>query len=289
MTWTPEAAERFREWFAASKRVLIGAGAGLSVAAGIDYGDPISFERLFPAMVRRGFRARYQLIGYTGLSPAAHWGYWARHVHDVRFTTRRAPVYEGLRDLLKDKDAFVLTSNVDAMFARHGFDESRLLTPQGDYAAMQCMTQARPDCRTAVWPSRPIVERLLARIDPTTQEVTDPDVLPRCPHCGGAVFLNVRLTDTFVEAPYAEQRQRFRSWIQTRPEAPLLVIEIGAGFNTPSVVRWPLEGIVHHGARAHFVRINLEHPDVPPGITSRSLALRIDALEAVERLTAARW
>ena len=287
MTWTSEAAARFREWFKASDRVLIGAGAGLSVAAGIDYGDPVSFERLFPAMVRRGFRARYQLIGYSGLSPAAHWGYWATHVHDVRFTARRAPVYEGLRELLKDKDSFVLTSNVDAMFARHGFDEFRISTPQGDYAAMQCMTQGRPACRNTVWPSQPIIERLLANVDATTQEVTDPNVLPRCPHCDGAVFLNVRLTDTFVETPYVEQHQRFKSWIRAGADAPLLVIEIGAGFNTPSVIRWPLEGIVHHGARAHFVRINLEHPDVPRAIASRSLSWRVDALQAVEQLRAA--
>src|SRR5690242_4075691 len=142
-----EAAAQLRQWWGSSEAILIGAGAGLSVAAGVDYSDPVSFERLFPAMVRRGFRARYQLIGHRGLPPAVHWGYWAAHVHDVRFTERRAPVYERLHALTAEKRTFVLTSNVDALFARHGFDPSRLFTPQGDYAAMQCVRQPLADCR----------------------------------------------------------------------------------------------------------------------------------------------
>ena len=282
----PVALARTAGWLAASERVLIGAGAGLSVAAGIDYGDPVSFARLFPAMVKRGFRARYQLIGYPHLSATVYWGYWARHVHDVRFTDRQAPVYAQLRELADGKDMFVLTSNVDAMFPRHGFDPSRLFTPQGDYAAMQCMTHDSAACRDRVWPSRPIVERLLAARDPESEEVTDRSALPACPDCGGEVFLNVRLNGAFVEAPYVEQAERFGAWLRAGGDAPLLIIEIGAGFNTPSVVRWPLENIVSRNPHARFVRINLAHVDVPDQIAARSTSLQGDAaaiLDAIRR------
>ena len=139
-------------WLSDSPRVLIGAGAGLSVAAGIDYGDVEDFARRFPALVRRGLTARYQLIGYAGLEDRAFWGYWAAHVADVRFSDRLSAVYTQLRELVAEKDYFVLTSNVDAMFARHGFDSERVCSIQGDYAYLQCVGP----CTNEVWPTRPV-------------------------------------------------------------------------------------------------------------------------------------
>jgi NAD-dependent SIR2 family protein deacetylase len=274
------AAAQVSEWLGECDRVLIGAGAGLSAAAGIDYTDPVSFARLFPAMVRRGFRARHELIGYPGLSPAAHWGYWATHVADVRYGPRPHPAYGRLLDLVSGKDYFVLTSNVDAMFPRNGFDETRLYAPQGDYASMQCLAP----CRSETWETWPVLEGLLPAIDPMTQEVTDTSLIPRCPNCGGEVFMNVRAGHWFVEEPSAEQMERFMQWMRGALEQPLLVIEIGAGFNTPSVVRWPMERIVYSNLRAQFVRINLSHPEVPDGIADRSVSINADAAAAVDTL-----
>ena len=275
-----EAVERARQWLAESDRVLIGAGAGMSAAAGIDYGDTETFARLFPAFVRMGFRAQYQLIGYQRLTPAQHWGYWSTHVKHVRFGEDERPAYQALRHLVRDKDTFVLTSNVDMLFPRNGFDEARLFTPQGDYARMQCQ---RP-CSRETWPTRPFIERALAALDPETQQVTDPDSLPRCPHCGGAVFMNVRLDAAFLEEPYVEQAQRFRQWMREGAAERLLVIEVGAGFNTPSVVRWRMEHLVHHHPAARLVRINLTDPELPEELGERAVALPMGASQALELL-----
>jgi NAD-dependent SIR2 family protein deacetylase len=271
------------EWLATSGHVLIGAGAGLSVAAGIDYTDRVSFARDFPDLVRRGMSACYQLIGRR-LPPEVHWSYWARHVLDARFSDRRSAVYEQLHDLVADKDVFVMTSNVDALFARHGFDEARVFTPQGDFALMQCRAMGSAACRDATWPSRPILERIVAAIDPATGEVADPTVIPACPRCGGAVFLNVRESADFVEAPYHEGAHRLSAWLESAMREPLLVLEIGAGFNTPGVIRFPLENVVYHAHGARFVRVNPEHPAVPEEIADRSLAVRAGAAETVDTI-----
>ncbi|MEU8663552.1 NAD-dependent protein deacetylase of SIR2 family, partial [Actinoplanes philippinensis] len=106
-----------RRWIAGADRILIGAGAGLSVAAGYDYGDETRFAELFPALHRRGLRARYQLIGRR-LPPPLMWGYWGRHVADIRFGPGGHDVYQRLRALVGDRDHFVMTSNVDGLFAR---------------------------------------------------------------------------------------------------------------------------------------------------------------------------
>lgn len=279
-------APTIREWLASSERVLIAAGAGLSVAAGVDYADKASFARDFPDLARRGFSACYEFIGRR-LPPAIYWSYWARHVLDVRFSERKSLVYEQLHEVVRGKDVFVMTSNVDALFERHSFERENIFTPQGDFARMQCRAMGTAACGDATWPSRPILERIIRALDPETGEVVDPAVIPSCPHCGGEVFLNVRESADFVDAPYEEQGHRLHAWLREAMTESLLVLEIGAGFNTPGVIRWPLESIVYHHAGARFVRVNPQHAELPEEIVHRSLSVRAGAGETVRALVAA--
>ncbi len=275
-------AQTFRTWWTEAEHVLIGAGAGLSAAAGIDYTDVADFARVFPVLARRGFSARHQLIGFEGLRPSQHWAYWATHVDNVRFGPRLHPVYGQLRELVAGKDAFVLTSNVDAMFVRNGFDSERVFTPQGDYASMQC----RKPCRSTVWPSRPALERVLAHVDPASFEVVEPTAIPRCPTCGGEVFLNVRVDAAFVDGPYRAQAERLASWLSAAAPGRLLLLEIGAGFNTPTVVRWQMERLALALPHARFVRVNRDEADVGKVPGERALEVAMDAGDAVEAFAA---
>jgi len=278
IAWESPAAHRFRQWLAEYDRVLIGAGAGLSASAGVDFADRAAFARLYPTLVRRGFQADYQLIGYEEWEPAEKWGYLATHVNEIRFRPHAHRLYPALLDLVREKDYFVMTSNVDALFARCGFDQERIFTPQGDYAAMQCLTP----CQQRTWPSRPIIEEILTTIDAKTQRVTDAALLPKCPFCGAEVFLNVRGGDWFVDAPYDQQRARFRQWLYHATKNAMLIVEIGAGFNTPGVIRWPLEAIARANRKSRFVRINVAHIDMPTDISDRALSMRADAFDAVK-------
>lgn len=257
---------------AAADRVLIGAGAGLSAAAGYDYADPVRFAELFPALHQLGFRARYELIGRR-LPPALHWGYWATHVADVRFGTDSNPVYQRLREAIGDRDHVVWTSNVDALFARNGFDPDRIFTPQGDYGLYQCETP----CTRQVWGSREIIEQALAATDPRTGEVTDPAAVPTCPRCGGEVFLNVRKGPEFVEDPHMAQADVLRDWLGgIGDDERLIVLELGAGFNTPSVVRWPMERVAATIPGARLVRVNRDHAEVPTELGESGLGIATD-------------
>jgi NAD-dependent SIR2 family protein deacetylase len=278
-----QAAPQIAQWIRDAERVVIGAGAGLSAAAGLDYGDQADFAARFPALVKRGLKAAYEMIGCTGLPEAAFWGYWAAHVAQMRFADGRSPVYEGLRRLVEGKDCFVLTSNVDAMFVRNGFDPERVWSIQGDYAFMQCL---RP-CTHDVWPSEPVLDRALAAIDPETQEVADPSRIPRCINCGGEAFLNVRGGSWFIDEPYHQQRERWRRWIGEDSNERLLLIEIGAGFNTPGVIRWPLEHMAMREPAARLVRVNLHDARVPRELGARALPVQAGAREAIEAIACA--
>jgi len=278
-------ARQIRQWIDEADRVLIGAGAGLSADAGVDYTDEVAFARTFPSLVKRGLKAPYQMIGYSGLPAEVFWGYWLTHVDDVRFGEGRRRVYELLFDLVRDKDWFVLTSNVDALFARNGFDAARVCSIQGDFAFLQCYTP----CSDDLWPSAPVLERLLPEIDPATQALRDPALVPVCPRCGGQVFFNVRGGHWFVETPWRRQFEALRTWLPSASNERLLVVDIGSGFNTPSVVRWPMERTAGAIPTARFVRINRHDPGLHADLGARAITLAggaLEVLDAVRRVRA---
>lgn len=259
----------FERWLAEADRVLVAAGAGLSAAAGYDYTDTARFAELFPVLHRMGLRARYQLIGLP-LPPRLLWGYWARHVQDIRFGTEPSPIYQALKNAIGARDNFVITSNVDGLFARNGFAD--VWTPQGDYGRYQCETP----CSRETWPSRPIIDAALAAYDPATGET---GAVPSCPRCGGPVFLNVHKGPEYIADPYVPDGRRLDAWLPE--DGRLLVIEIGAGFNTPTVIRRPVESLVRDSPHARLVRINRDHPEVPDDLGGRALAVRADAAEVL--------
>ncbi|GAA2295186.1 hypothetical protein GCM10010234_41260 [Streptomyces hawaiiensis] len=209
------------------------------------------------------------------------WGYWAVHIDDVRFSPGRNPLYGRLRDLVGERDHWVMTSNVDALFARSGFAPDRVFTPQGDYGRPQCTVP----CSRDTWPSKPFLDPILAAYDRDTGRVTDPQALPRCPNCGAEVFPNVRVGPEFVDDAYLPAGQRLARWLADAPtDSTLLVLELGAGFNTPGVIRLPVENVVRRTPRARLVRINPDHPDVPADLGARALPVPVGADRLLDRI-----
>jgi hypothetical protein len=257
----------FERWLDEADRVLVAAGAGLSAAAGYDYADTERFAELFPALHRKGLWARYQLIGLP-LPPRLMWGYWSVHVNDIRFGPAPNPLYQRLRALVGQHENFVLTSNVDGLFARNGFEN--VWSPQGDYGRYQCETP----CTRETWDSRPIIEAALKTYD---EESGEASAVPSCPRCGGPVFLNVHKGPEYVPDHYVPDGQRLREWLSGADR--LLVVEIGAGFSTPSVIRWPVESLVRGVPGARLVRINRDDAEVPDDL--EALALQADVTEVL--------
>ncbi len=270
-------------WIEDAEYVLFTAGAGLTAAAGINYSDTELFAREFPAMLQYGFRAQYEFIGFSDWTPDLQWGYWAAHVDFVRFRSSQAPVYELLKSKanhLPAENTFVMTSNVDAMFERNGFDSERIFTPQGDYALLQCTTP----CTREVWPWKDQVDLIKAATDPKTQRLTDLSLVPSCPNCGGTVFPNVRADHSFIFDHYRDAGERLEQWFDRARDGRGVVIEVGAGFNTPSVIRWPGEQAAQFNPEWHLVRINDSHPEVPEELERWALGFEGDAMDILSEL-----
>lgn len=270
--------EKFVRLLDQADAVLIGAGSGLSTDAGIDYFDPSSFREKYPAMGQYGYTSNAELMGLDPSScPGLFWGYYLVHGNYMRFCNSEQPVYRHLLDLVRQKDYFVVTTNVDALFSRNGFNEDRIYTPQGDYGRIQCRRPFSDD----TWPSEPIIKGLLPLVDPLTGKLPE-ECVPTCPTCGGPVAFNLRMDAWFVETPYEQQSQAYTDWLEAHKYGQLLLIDIGTGFHTPVWIRWPFEKITRKNPGTHLVRINTDDPGVPDNITSQSMSFANRAIQVID-------
>lgn len=274
-----EQIQKTKEWLKGADAVLLGAGAGLSAAAGYDFTDRNAFAERYPGMLQYGFRCKLDLMGVWELPQELTWGYYLPHVKETRFGAAPEGVYTQLHALVSGLDFFVKTTNADGLFERSGFARDRIFTPQGDYARYQCL---RP-CTQEAFATEPLFARYLPLIDGRTQTLPKGKT-PGCPRCGGPTFLNVRGGDWFVETPYLEEARRYESFLKKNAHKKLVVLDIGSGFNTPMWIRWPAERLVLNNPSARLVRINLHHPEVPPGIASRAVSLPTTADAAIRAL-----
>jgi len=257
--------------------IFITAGAGASIDAGVNFYDKKTFKARYPGMVKRGYHFQYQLVGNPDLKrdPRLMWGYMIHSIYHTRFSDSGIDLttYRLIKDLLNGKDSsgvitgemkphFVYTSNVDGLFQRSGFAPDRIYTPQGDMAYFQCLNKCTP---SSYWESEPIIRDLLDKVDKETS-LLDASLIPRCPTCNGPSMYNLRGGDFYLHHDiYNNAKKRMQSFISgslARPGERMVILDIGSGFNTPSVIRWPVEEIAASHENVSLVRINLEHPTV---------------------------
>jgi NAD-dependent SIR2 family protein deacetylase len=267
--------------------ILISAGAGMSVPAGNDYYDKVAFAERFPGMLTHGYSYPYQLVGNREMyaNKALTWGYLADFIHKIRFNLPLSEVYTKLGEFVKTKDSWVITTNVDGLFERHGFDSDRIFTPQGDFKYLQC---SKPCEKDSVFESKPIIETLLPHIDRNTQLLKNVDQMaPKCPRCGAGLSPNVNGGKWYTRHRYDAAAKRLNMWLSEAIEAKkkVCVLEFGVGFNTPGVLRWPMENLAYHNEGVSIVRVNLEDAELPEEIPpERGVSLALDVTSVVNAL-----
>lgn len=273
-------------WLDEAEHVLVGVGAGLSASAGLNYAAPDFFRRHFPAHAALGLRTAWEAAtGFWDITPAtrrAYWGYWARHIQVMRYEPPALPPYADLARLLRGRDWFVISTNADGQIRKLGLDETRLYTPQGDYALFQC---ALP-CREEVFDNRKFIDAMLASMGEDDTLIRNEDV-PHCPHCGRFLVPNLRKDEHFVDALHREGHPRYRDFLERVAGGRLLLLELGVGFNTPGIIRYPFERLTEKFSAARLVRVNLTEAAVPPRLGHRALGLGGDIGAVLKRLAQA--
>lgn len=250
--------------------VIIGAGAGLSTAAGFTYSGE-RFERYFSDFGRRyGFSDMYSGGFYPFESDEEHWAYWSRYILINRYMDAPKPVYQQLLQFVRDKDYFVITTNVDHCFQKAGFDKKRLFYTQGDYGLFQC---SEPCCQET-FDNEQIVRRMVER---QRNMKVPTELLPKCPHCGKPMTMNLRADDKFVEDEgWHEAAERYSNFLRTREGQRILMMELGVGYNTPIIIKYPFWQMAARNPNATYCCINKGEAIVPSEIQRQSILLDSD-------------
>ena len=270
--------ERLKQALETADAVLIGAGAGLSTSAGLTYSGE-RFERYFSDFHQRyGITDMYSGGFYPYDTLEEYWAWWSRHIFYNRYADAPVPVYQVLLSLVKNKDYFVLTTNVDHQFQKAGFDKQRLFYTQGDYGLWQCSKA----CHNKTYDNESSVRRMVEQ----QQDMKIPsELIPHCPVCGAPMIMNLRCDDTFVqdEGWYAAA-ERYSDFVKQHRSGKILYLELGVGNNTPAIIKYPFWRMTLQNPNAIYASINLENMMIPQ-IENQSILINMDIASAVKRLS----
>lgn len=270
--------DRLKQVLRTADAVLIGAGAGLSASAGLTYGGE-RFERYFGDFHQRyGITDMYSGGFYPYDTLEEYWAWWSRHIFYNRYADAPVPVYQVLLSLVKNKDYFVLTTNVDHQFQKAGFDKQRLFYTQGDYGLWQCSKA----CHNKTYDNESSVRRMVEQ----QQDMKIPsELIPHCPVCGAPMIMNLRCDDTFVqdEGWYAAA-ERYSDFVKQHRSGKILYLELGVGNNTPAIIKYPFWRMTLQNPNAIYASINLENMMIPQ-IENQSILINMDIASAVKRLS----
>ena len=258
--------------------VIIGAGAGASTAAGIQYGGKRFTDNFAEFIKKYGehyMTDMYAAGFYPYPSEEAKWGYWSKHALMNRFDPPALPLYTELYDIVKNKEYFVLTTNVDHQFYKAGFDEKRIFATQGDYGKIQCQKACHPKTYDA--------KDLFRKMDKARRDCLIPsELVPKCPVCGGNMAMNLRCDNYFVEdEAWHEAADRYAGFLEQHKDKKVVLLELGVGFNTPIIIRFPFEKMVRENSSYSLIRMNMDEAVVPESFGKRAIGIGGDMAKAI--------
>lgn len=287
--------EKLKEVLKECDAVVIGAGSGLSTAAGFVYSGE-RFHKYFADFEQKyGFHDMYTGGFYPYETMEEYWAYWSRYIYINRYMNAPAPVYEQLHELVKEKDYFVLTTNVDHCFQKAGFDKHRLFYTQGDYGLFQC---SEP-CHFETYDNKEIVQKMVlsqgfeikedgSLVIPQDKKMkmsVPTELVPVCMKCGKLMTMNLRCDSSFVQDEgWYKAAERYQMFIRRHVHMKTLFLELGVGYNTPGIIKYPFWQMTHENSEAVYICINQGEGYVPKEIQKQSICISADIGEILKEI-----
>lgn len=262
--------DRLKNEIETADAIVIGAGSGLSTAAGFTYSGE-RFEKYFSDFIEKyQFRDMYSGGFYPFESLEEHWAYWSRYIYINHYMDVDNGTYKGLFKLVKDKDYFVLTTNVDHQFQKAGFDKHRLFYTQGDYGLFQC---SQPCCQET-YDNEAYIQDMLK----TQKNMRIPtELIPHCPKCGKPMTMNLRADDTFVQDKgWYRAAERYEEFLRRHKNLHILFLELGVGYNTPAIIKYSFWQMTAKNSKAVYACVNFGEAFCPKQIQSQAICINID-------------
>ena len=287
--------DRLKNEIEAADAIVIGAGAGLSTAAGFTYSGERFEKYFFDFAAKCGIRDMYSGGFYPFPDDETRWAWWARHIYFNRYVEAPKPVYRDLYELVKDKDYFVITTNVDHQFQTAGFDKKRLFYTQGDYGLFQSVNpQIQKTFDNEGWVMQAMIAQGFVRNDKGFFEVPadgkismriPTELIPKCPDDGSDMTMNLRSDDSFVEDEgWHRASAAYSDFLKRHEGLHVLFLEIGVGANTPVIVKYPFWQMTNENENAVYACLNYNEAYCPKQIEKRSIVIDGDSGEAIRQL-----
>lgn len=270
--------DRLKKEIETAGAIVIGAGAGLSTAAGFTYSGE-RLQKYFSDFVEKyGFHDMYSGGFYPFETPEEQWAYWSRYIYINRYMDVDNGTYKRLFELVKDKDYFVLTTNVDHQFQKAGFDKHRLFYTQGDYGLWQC---SEP-CHQKTYDNEETVRAMFE----TQKDMRVPsELVPKCPVCGKPMSMNLRADDSFVEDEgWHKAAERYDEFLRRHDGLHILFLELGVGMNTPVIIKYPFWKMTFANPKAVYACLNFGEAYAPDELKEQSVLINGDIREVLNDL-----
>ena len=260
-----------------TKIILIGAGAGFSASAGYTYSGE-RFKKYFADFEEKfGFQDMYSGGFYPYETAGEFWAFWARNILCNRYDQPESTVHKKLLDIVKDKDYFVLTTNVDHLFQNNGFDKSKLFYTQGDYGLFQCPTP----CHNKTYDN----ENLVREMNAHEKNLSVPEkYFPRCPKCGEVMTTNLRVDDLFVEDEgWKIHSYYYQKFLQKHTDSEIVYLELGVGANTPGIIKYPFWRFTLNNPKAHYICVNKGEIYFPEELAKQGIGIDSDIADFLNK------
>lgn len=267
---------KLKEALNTADAILIGAGAGMSTSAGLTYSGERFYKHFSDFAEKYGLTDMYSGGFYPFPSDEVFWAWWSRHIYFNRYGVKAGKPYTDLYELVRNKNYFVLTTNVDHQFQLAGFDKKRLFYTQGDYGLFQCSVP----CHNKTYDNEDVVTDMVAR----QEDMKIPsELIPKCPVCGKNMTINLRCDDKFVEDEgWHKANERYENFLKENKDKKILLLELGVGGNTPVIIKYPFWRITLMNESATYACINLGESVCPKDIENRSICVDEDISKVIK-------
>lgn len=270
--------ERLKAELQGADAILIGAGSGLSTSAGLTYGGERFLKHFSDFHEKYGITDMYSGGFYPFPSLEEYWAWWSRHIYYDRYDVTHGKPYADLLELVRSRNYFALTTNVDHQFQLAGFDKTRLFYTQGDYGLWQC---SEP-CHQATYDNEAVVRRMIA--EQADMRVPS-ELIPHCPKCGKPMTMNLRCDDTFAQdAGWYAAAHQYEDFLHRYGTDRILFLELGVGGNTPGIIKVPFLRMTAQNPRATYACINLGEAITMKGLKAQSILLDADIGKVLSNL-----
>ena len=258
--------------------IIIGAGAGLSTAAGLLYSGG-KFEKDFKEFIEKyHFDNLYSASFYEFKTQEEKWAFFAKMIKLNRYNEKPLKLYQELYEIVKNKEYFVLSTNVDGQFYNSGFDKDKVFEVQGDYEYLQCKNA----CHNKLYNNRDLVEKWLQN---TKDCEISSNLIMKCPVCGGNMDMNLRKDANFVQDEnWYIQSEKYEDFLSRSKGKNVVLLEIGVGFNTPGIIRFPFEQMTANNVKTTLIRINKDYPNPMLEIENKTISFDEDTNKIIEVL-----